>query len=461
MHLDDAVTKRSTLLISAVSSFLMPAMASSVNIALPSIGRDFGMDAVLLGWITTAYLLAAAMFLVPAGRMADILGRKKVFLWGTVIYTLVSLLLAVSPSGGFLIACRCLQGIGGSMTFGTSMAILTSVYPPGERGKAIGITTAAVYLGLSLGPFLGGLLTQQLGWRSIFYLNVPVGLFILALTVRKLKGEWADARGEKLDLTGSFLYGLTLLGVIYGFSSLPHLAGGLLILMGLAGIFLFVKWETRADSPLLDIKLLRGNTAFIFSNLAALINYSATFAVTFLLSLYLQYIKGLTPQNAGLILVAQPAVMTVFALISGHLSDRIEPQVVASVGMALTTIGLVLLVFLGPDTPLTLIVIALVILGSGFGLFSSPNTNAVMSSVEKKSYGLASAVLGTMRLVGQTFSMGIAMLIFAVVIGRVKISPDSYPLFLQSVRLAFILFAVLCAAGVAASLARGKIRPAG
>ncbi|HEX9899696.1 MAG TPA: MFS transporter, partial [Candidatus Methylomirabilis sp.] len=202
----------------------------------------------------------------------------------------------------------------------------------------------------------------------------------------------------------------------------------------------------------------RGNAVFTFSNLAALINYSATFAVTFLLSLYLQYTKGLGPRDAGLILVSQPLVMAAFSPIAGRLSDRIEPRTVASLGMAFTVLGLVLLAFLGEGTPLAFIVATLVILGFGFALFSSPNTNAVMSSVDRRLYGVASATLGTMRLSGQMLSMGIAMLVFALYVGRVRIGAANPASFLYSLKVAFAIFAILCFFGIFASLARGRLK---
>ncbi len=456
--MNSATDKRVALLVATLASFLAPFMISSVNIALPSIGIEFAIDAVLLSWVTASYLLATAMFLVPFGRIADIYGRKRIFSYGILIYTVSCLLLAISPSAVTLISLRFLEGIGSAMILGTGIAILTSVFPIGERGKALGINVTAVYLGLSLGPFLGGFLTQHLGWRSIFFVNVPLGLTIIFFVFWKLKGEWAEAKGEKFDFTGSTIYSFVLIAVMYGLSLLPAMSGAWLILIGVLGILAFVKWETRVESPVLNIGVFRNSRVFAFSNLAALINYSATFAVGFLLSLYLQYIKGLTPQSAGLILVSQPVIQAVFSPFAGWLSDRIEPRIVASMGMALTTIGLFLLTLLNEKTTLEFIVSSLILLGLGFALFSSPNTNAVMSSVEKKFYGVASAILGTMRLTGQTLSIGIAMLIFAIYIGRVQITPEYYQPFLISVEVAFIIFAILCLIGIFASLVRGKVR---
>jgi len=457
-NVDNAANKKAALIVATLGAFFAPFMGSSVNIALPSIGSEFAMDAISLGWVATAYLLAAATFVVPFGRVADIYGRKRIFMCGVLIFAVSSLLLAISASATMLISFRILQGIGGAMVLGTGVAIITSVFPAEERGKALGINVAAVYLGLSLGPFLGGFLTQHFGWRSIFLVNVPLGLIILAFIFWRLKGEWAEAKGERFDITGSIIYTLMLAAIMYGLSLLPEMLGVWLILAGVLGFVAFVKWEMKVESPVLNMNLFRNNTVFALSNLAALINYSATFAVSFLLSLYLQYIKGLSPQSAGVILVSAPVVQAIFSPLAGRLSDKIEPRIVASTGMGLTVVGLVFFTFLSEETSLGFIVAGLVILGFGFALFSSPNTNAVMSSVGKRVYGVASATLATMRQVGMMFSMGIAMLLFAIDIGRVQIIPEYYPLFLKSVNSAFIIFVVLCFGGIFASLARGKIR---
>ena len=450
--------RRPALLVTTLAGFLIPFMGSSVNIALPSIGKEFSMDAILLSWLTTSYLLTAAMFLVPFGRIGDIYGRKKVFLCGFVIYTLSSVFSAIAPSALFLIATRVLNGIGASMTFSTGVAILMSVYPPGERGKVLGINVAAVYSGLSCGPFLGGLLTHYFGWRSIFAMNIPLGTLIVILTIRKLKGEWTEAKGERFDVFGSVLLSATLVATMYGFSQLPGILGVSFVLSGVLGIFALIKWELRTENPLFNIDLFGRNRVFAFSNLAALINYSATFAVSFLMSLYLQFIKGMSPQEAGIVLIAQPIVQALFSPLAGRLSDRLEPRMVASIGMALTALGLLFFSFISQEATLLFIIGTLMLLGLGFALFSSPNTNAVMSSVEKKFYGVASGTLGTMRATGMMFSMGMVMVIFAILIGRAQITPASYPLFMKSMRIAFAISTALCVAGIFASLSRGKVR---
>ncbi len=455
---DDPGIKKFVLLTTTAAAFPSPFGISSVNIALPSIGREFMMDAILLSWVTTSYLLTSAMFLVPFGKIADIYGRKKIFTYGVLLFTLSSLGSAVSTSAAMLIGFRILQGIGGAATYCVGAAMLTSAFPSRELGKVLGINLAAVYFGYSVGPFLGGFLTHYLGWRTIFLVNVLLGATIIFSIFWKLRVEWHDATEERFDLTGSVIYSMALLLIMYGFSQLSTIQGVWFILPGVLAIFVFVKWETKVKNPVLEISLFRKNRAFAFSNLAALINYSATFAITFLLSLYLQYIKAFTPETAGLILLPQPMTQAFFSPFAGRLSDRIEPQIVASAGMALTAVGLFHFIFLNHKTPVALIVATLILLGFGFALFSSPNTNAVMSSVENKFYGVASGTIGTMRMMGMVLSMGITILIFSVYIGKVRITPEYYALFLRCTKIAFTFFTVLCIGGTLASLSRGKIR---
>jgi MFS family permease len=320
----------------------------------------------------------------------------------------------------------------------------------------LGINAAAVYIGLSTGPLIGGFLTATLGWRSIFLFTGFMGLIILMCVFWKLKSEWAEAKGEKLDYPGSIIFSLSLLAMMYGLSALPGFVGIWLILAGIIGLAVFVVLEHRVKYPVLNLSLFRNNIGFTFSNLAALINYSATFAVGFLLSLYLQYIKGFDVEHAGLILIAQPVLMVICSPIAGSLSDKIQPRVVASIGMGLTTCGLIFLTLLDNNSSVIYVLVSQVILGLGFGFFSSPNTNAVMSSLERKYYGVGSGILGTTRLVGQTMSMGVVLLLFALNIGQVQITPESYPLFLKSMRMAFTISAALCFIGIFASIARGK-----
>jgi MFS family permease len=245
---------------------------------------------------------------------------------------------------------------------------------------------------------------------------------------------------------------------MYGFSTLPGLWGICIFFLGVFGFFAFVKWEMRTPSPIFKLDLFIKNKIFALSNLAAFINYSATFAVSFFMSLYLQFVQGYTPQEAGMILVSQPIMQAIFSPLAGRLSDRIEPRIIASIGMALTALGLFFFIFVDQETKITFIIGSLILLGLGFALFSSPNTNAVMSSVEKRFYGVASGTLGTMRTTGMMFSMGVTMMIFAIFIGRAQITPASYPLFMKSMKIVFTISTALCVAGTFASLSRGRVR---
>jgi EmrB/QacA subfamily drug resistance transporter len=424
---------------------------------LPSIGKEFAMGAVTLGWINTAFLLSAATFLIPFGRLGDLYGKKRIFLSGVVLLIASSSALALSVSGTMLIVCRVFQGFASSMVFATAMPILVSVVPPEQRGKSLGVATAAVYLGLSTGPFVGGFITQQLSWRYIFWFNLPLGLILLAVTYFLLDVDEAKASGAKFDLAGAVILGVALLATMYGFSTLPSLPAAALIAVGIVGIVFFIRYETRTVAPLVDIGLFRHNAVFAFSNLAALINYAATFAVGFLLSLYLQKLRGLSPREAGIILVAQPAMQAIFSPYAGRLSDKIEPRTLASVGMAVTFVGLALLVFLGGSTPMVFVVGCMMLLGFGFALFSSPNTNAIMSSVDRQSLGLAGATLSAVRQIGMMVSIGIVMMIMSLFLGKADIIPSNFDQFIHCVRIAFVVFAVACFGGIFASLARGKM----
>jgi len=452
---------KTAILIAALSSFLTPFMGSAVNVALPAIGAEFQMTAVALTWVPMAYVVASAVVLVPLGRLADITGRKRVFRIGIIAFTASSALLAAAPSATLLIAFRAVQGVGSAMIFCTGTAILLSVCAAAERGRVLGVNVASVYAGLSAGPVLGGLLTHHVGWRSIFVFTFVLGLATLVLATCRLKGEWAEARGERYDVPGALYYSLSLLALAGAFYLLPAPYGIALLLLGLGGLAKFVRWELEAVHPLLDMNLFRRNTVFAFSNLAALINYAATFAVGFLLSLYLQHIKRLTASDAGLVLLAQPLLMAVFSPFAGRLSDRVQPRVVASIGMALTACGLVLLAFLTATTPLWYVAATLTLLGLGFAFFSSPNSNAVLSSVERPMYGVASAILSTMRLAGHVFSMGVVTVFLALYVGQARLAPEVYPQFLACLAALFPFLAALCLVGVLASLARGDMRRGG
>ncbi|HEX9253542.1 MAG TPA: MFS transporter [Ignavibacteriaceae bacterium] len=445
------------LLITTLTAFMTAFMGSSINIALPIIGIEFNSNALMLSWLSTSYLVTTAALLLPVGRLTDIFGRTKFFKWGIVLFTMGSILSGAAPNTITLLLFRILQGVGSTFIFSTSTALLVSVFPQSERGKVLGINTAAVYIGLSSGPFGGGIITYNLTWRGIFFINAFIGIALIILAWIYLKHEWQEIQIHKYDYRGAAIYIFSMLLLMLAVSLFPKPVGFILLGISLISLITFYYSEKTTNDPVLNTELFSSNRTFSLSNLAALINYSATFAISFLMSFYLQYVRNLTPQDAGIILITQPVLQALFSPIAGKLSDKTEPRFVASAGMFLLTIGLLFFCFLNTETSYILIVSNLAMMGFGFALFSSPNVNAIMSSVEKKHYGVASSILASMRMIGQMLSMGIVIIIFNIFIGPEKISSVNQKNFLISSNTAFILFSVLCFVGIFASLSRGKI----
>ena len=461
VHSDTAANRPLVLIISTATGFITPFLSAAVNIAIPTIRREFAMEAVLMTWVGTIFFLAIAMVQVPCGRLADIYGRKKLFIIGLLVTIFASLLGTFANSVPLLLISLGLMGIGSGIIFNNSVAILTSVFPANQRGRALGISTGGTYAGLSLGPFIGGILTRAFGWHSIFVLCGILSIVLLSLIFYSLKGEWREAAGEKFDVKGSITYAISIVMSIYGFSSLPSMQGIILLLLGITGLILFARLEARTASPIFDLGLFRNNRVFFFSNLAVFVSYIATFATSFLLSNYLQDIKELHPDRAGLILITASVLMAIFTPISGRISDKIEARLVASVGMALNCVALFLLTFVNADTALWYIIVVLAINGLGIGIFASPNTNAIMGAVEKKSLGVAAGTLGTMRTAGMMVSMGTIMILFSTYIGQAEITPANYPQFLSSMRTGFIIFTVVSILGLCCQLiARSASRSA-
>jgi EmrB/QacA subfamily drug resistance transporter len=434
-----------------MATTLIPFMGSAMNLAMPVIAKEFSLNAISLSWIVSIFLLTSAILPVPFSRIGDLLGRKKIFLIGVLIFTFASILCGFSTTGTQLFYSRFLQGFGASMMFATNMAIITSIFPHNERGKALGIITATVYISASSGPFFGGMLTHYFGWRSIFLITSVIGIAVVVGTLVVLKGEWVESKGEKFDLKGVLLYGTGLSTLIYGFSVLPGIAGFAFILLGIVTMIIFINFEKKQLFPVLNVRLFWENKIFGLASSAALINYSATFAISFLLSLYLQYVKGFDAHHAGFILIVQPISQAILSLLAGRWSDKVDARILATLGMAIIVFGLALMFFLTPATPILAIIFIAILLGIGFGIFSSPNMNVIMGSVEKKYLGMASATTSTMRLTGQSFSMGITMMVISIFVGKVKISSEVIPQFMKSIHVTFIILAILCLVGVYAS----------
>lgn len=449
---------KNTVLITVVlGSFLIPFMGTSLNIALPSIGAEFALDAILLSWIPTVFILANAALILPFGRLADIKGRKKIFLYGVITYTFASFLAAVSPSGILLLIFSFLQGVGCSMIFGTGVALISSVFRPRERGRAYGIYVASVYTGIFSGLILGGFLIHQFGWRSIFFFNIPFGILLILIVLFELKSDWTGSKGEKFDFVGSILFFFIIIALMQGFSALTTNLGKSLILAGLLGVFIFLKYENNIEHPLLKTSIFK-NRVFTISIVSILIINLGTTSITFLLSLYFQYLKLFSPEAAGIILLLNPLSVAVLSPFAGRISDKIDTRIIASIGMAITTIGLFSFASLYENTSLDFIIFGLILVGTGLALFSSPATNAAMNSIDKNSYGTASATVSTMVFTGQVLSMGVVILIFDIYLGNVQIVPQYYSLFLKSTNIAFIIYTIICFLAIFALILMGKDR---
>jgi len=454
------VSRTATLFVVCTAHFLMPFMMSAVGVALPAIGRDFNASAMQLGLVETTYVLSASIFLLAMGRMGDIYGRRRIFQYGIVVFTLAGGLLSQAWSIESMIVMRFLQGMGGSMVMATTFAIVVSVFPAEERGKALGIAVASVYAGISCGPFFGGALVTTFGWRSIFYLAVPLGMITFAVSCAKLRGEWAEAKGEPFDWRGSLVYAAAILLLICGASNLDKgLWAWLLALCGTGGLIHFLILESHTEFPVLNVNLLRSNRVFAFSNLAAMLNYAATFGVTFFLSLYLQYVKGLNPREAGTILIIQPIVQAAFSPLCGRLADRFSAATVATIGMGLCAAGLAIAASITATTSIMLIMVMLATLGLGFALFSSPNISVIMGSVPPRYLGVASGLNSTMRTLGMMGSMTIITIIFSIFMEDHAVTPQTQPQFLTSMHTALVTFSVLCIVGIFFSIARIKKQP--
>jgi MFS family permease len=433
--------------------FLTAFAFSGVNVALEQIASDLNLSAVALSWVTLGSILATGTLLMPMARVSDFRGRKAVFLVGLAGFAVFCFASAFAPNATVLILTQVLQGVAAAFLFSTTVTIVTLSYPPEARGRALGLQVSGVYLGITLGPVLGGILTENLGWRGLFLVLGALNLVNFAVPLFTLRGlEWREAKTAPFDVRGSIVWMCALSALIIGFSYVPGPIGYSLVGAGVVGLAAFVRVESQAADPILNVDLLRRNRVFASANAALFINYAATMGMTFLISLYLLYNRGLDAQTAGFVLVAGPFVQAVVSPAAGRLADRLEARLVASAGMALCAAGLFAFAFLSETTSYGYVIGVLCVVGLGFGLFSSPIIHAVMGSVDRRYVSVAAATSSTMRVAGQSFSMGIAALVLAVMVGRREITASDHVHLMSSIRTTFLIFASLCVIGVAASL---------
>ena len=422
----------------------------------------------MLSWISVAYLVALTTFLLVFGRIGDIRGRRILLFTGVLVFTFSSVISGLSISLYQLIFARLVQGLGASMMSGNSMAFLTSVFPSSERGKAIGIVTGATYAGLSLGPVIGGFLISQFGWRSIFYVNVPIGLVAAYLCYFKTYETQHFDEKSSFDALGAASLTISISSILAsitlsqaGFLSPEYLVS--LVTLGVLSFLLFCYAERKLSAqPLIDVRLFAENRMFALSNVTAFLNYLSSFGIGFLLSLYLQAVLRLDPNQAGLIMLSQPLLMTAVSPLSGRLSDRIQPKVLVSIGLAIMSICMLVLSNVTGDTSPYAIVSILATLGFGYGLFSSPNTSAVMGSVSRESLGVGSGTLSTMRFLGQSLSMVLVAFILTssvsrdiVLIGKGQLNVSVQD-FLLGFGVSLRICAIITATAVVSSLWRGS-----
>lgn len=448
--------QRNVLIMVLLNAFSTPLMLSSVNVALPAAARELEMSARALGWVPMAYLMASAMLVIIFGRLADLFGRKRIFLLGSLAVIISSVLTAFAPNTPLLLGGRFLQGASAAMLYATQVALVASVFQGPRRGRSIGMTVSAVYAGLACGPLLGGLAIESFGWRSAFLLHIPLGLVVLILGWR-IREDWSTPEPATFDRIGAALYAAAILLFCLGVSRLPRVDAVALLAVSALAIVVFIRHALHTANPLWQLRLFSRNRVFAYSCGAALLMYSATYANVVLVSLYLQYLRGMSAGSAGLVMMVQPLCMALLSPLTGRLSERLEPRLLASLGMGCTTLGLVSLALLGPESPLSVVVLALMLTGIGFSLFSSPNVNAIMGAAPPGDYGAASGIVATTRILGQLSSMILVTLALGLILGNADIRPQTYPQLEQAITLSFSIAATLCVAGLVLSMLRGRI----
>ena len=439
------------IFISFITSFFAIFLSNGIIIGVPAIAQDFGMNNILQNWVPTLFFLVVAVFTVPAGQISGKFGVKKSLLAGVTVYLIGSIGAVVSMSSEMFLFFRILQGAGVAFLNVSAMAMTVQAVSPKKRGQALGFTVTGIYLATSLSPVICGFLVNNLGWRSMFYFVIPFLILCMILLVVKVPKEWKTYKDDKIDITGSVLYGLGILMFIYGFTAMITTTGKILTVAGLILLAVFARYELTQKTPVFNMHLFK-NKKFTSSNIAALCSYIAVMVVTTILNYHFQYVRGWDAQMSGMILIITPIIMALMAPNSGRLSDRINPQKLAGIGMGITTVALLILVFLTKDTPLYLVILAMVLQGIGVGLFSSPNTNAIMSSVPPKDAPTASASQATMRTIGQTMSLGLLTLVFAWIMGNLELAPQYAEMIVNASQIICTISLVACILAVFASL---------
>ena len=457
------------LAVTGMGAFLGPFDVSVAAVALPAIGRDLDLTFSGAIWIQAGYLLPYALVLIPAGRIADQWGRLRVFRIGMVVFAVTSLMAALSPNIEWMLSWRAVQGAGGAMLAATSTALVTAAFPPSERGRALGLNIMVLYLGLSTGPLIGGLLVDHAGWRWIFLASLPVAAASLLLGLPLHEGRTGHGR-VRLDPAGTLTLGAALASVMVGLTFGPIWGWESARVVGLlcAGAVLLVAFgviESRASAPLIDLGMFRRSRIVALGSAASLLNYTAMFGAIALTAVLLEVVGGRSPSETGLVMMAQPLVMVALSPVAGHLSDSLGSRALASGGMLILAAGLAILATTPSDLPLWHIVTGLAVSGLGMACFSSPNTSAVMGAVERDKLGVAAAVLAMMRTLGQTLSLAILGTLAAAPLGAAGAGVlfgqtgdvANAALYLDGYRVAMGVGAAIAVVGACLSLSRGPV----
>lgn len=468
----ETASKWAVMAIVAVGVFMATLDSSIVNISLPTIARQFGVPlSGAIEWVVISYLVTTAAILLTAGRLADMIGRKAIWIIGLTIFTGGSAICGAAPTLGLLIAARALQGLGGALLFASSPAMLTSAFPPQERGRALGLNAVNVALGVSVGPTLGGILTA-ISWRLIFYVNVPIGIIGIIATIFVLK-EKLHRNPGKFDPSGAILLAVGLAAITAALSfgqeigwTNPLLMSVLVI--GVVALLALPFVESRVANPIIDFKMLR-NRVFLSANMSLVISFLALFAVSFIMPFYLEELRHFPTIQVGLLLTPLPITIAIIAPMSGSLADRIGTRWLAAGGLTLACIGLLLISFLNANSSILDIIWRLVVTGAGQALFQSPNNSALMGSAPRGRQGSASGFLATGRTVGQSISVALAGAVFtglggamagqALVSGHATNVAQLQQTFVTAFHTTLLVCAGICAVGIVTSLVRGKEQP--
>ena len=448
--------KRTVLAASCIAIFINPLAGSMLNLALGAIQADFNCSEHNLGWIASIYFIVSVMALLPASRLADIYGKKRIFIIGAIMAIVGAVLSALSPNIYALYVFRGITGVGAAFISCTSVSLISDVYAPNERGGALGLNTASVYIGASIGPTLGGVMTDLFGWRSIFILLVPL-LVSASLLMKSFKYEFTNTPGEPMDRKGSIMYVIGVGIFMFGLISLPTVQAFAMMAVGTVMMIAFIIFETRERYPIFHGELFE-SSRFRRSMLALFLNYTSSYCVSFFLSRYLQGIGLLTPTEAGMVMMCQPVMQVIFTLMAGKLSDRMDKRILPTLGMIILCFGLVLLyTFTEKDINYPMIILSQCIMGIGFGIFSAPNTNAIMSYVNREHYNHASGMISIFRQFGMMASMGLATCLISIYLGtETALDPSNYDTFIDIMRLSWSICIAFSVIGSIISWFRGS-----